>query len=300
MQALTRQFIIDNPNPTLGDMLSFFNSPAAPVFNPQEPAYLLQELRQALAQLTIPNGIFKLLDRLGQEIEQQSWFKAKDSIKNGLKRIQLLQGHQPIQQQINLLYQSVEGAIAANAQETPLQKALDLLEDVVWYHTKDYPALNQLKDSLNPQAFNLFVAHQTIGCVYADGWAFGVFGNNPALVPHISEAFAALNGPQLAAAMQKAISVFPADTTFLFNDDSYIATLNFIENPRRKITDARLAQYSQAEREQFCANYQKALAVLENATEALFGYGKKWQFLEKFYQENLGLRVWKNTKKPKL
>ncbi|WP_378181181.1 hypothetical protein [Aquimarina sp. SS2-1] len=171
------------------------------------------------------------------------------------------------------------------------QKALFIMSDLVWKKYRNQ-SLTEVRAHMNDAAFHLYVAYQAIGCAQSGGWAVGVFGNTPQLIPFIPDAFEDLGWGTAVEAFNRTVDAFPEGTIFNLNDKDYIDILNFIENPRRKIEHPKLLQYSKTEREQYCHNYEQCIVRLEEITDALWVDNKEWSIITHYYNDNLQKRIW--------
>ena len=86
--------------------------------------------------------------------------------------------------------------------------------------------------------------------------------------------------------------MFPPFATFEY-DDLHFSIVNFLENERRKISDARLNQYNMEERTKLSKKYKYLLSVLDNLSEEIWGYDvqekEKWaailDYISKHFDE---------------
>lgn len=289
------EFLNINPNPTLGTLLTQFESEKNSNQSNPSLSDLVEDLKQELAKLSLPNGVVNLIEQLQQQLKEKDFFEARDKIKNGLKRIKLIKNNDEIQEKIRVLYNQVLKEIDLEFETTPHENALFLLSDLIYLNESIYTPLSDIKNELSSEAFTLYITFQTVGCVNGDGWTFGIFGNMPQLVPYLPDEFEKLGYKKVPEAIRNTINVFPENTNFLFDNEEYIDVLNFMENSRRKVDNPKLKKYTKKEREQFCSNYHNSLKQIENIEDEIWSGTNEWKGIIRYYNDNLEKRIWKKT-----
>ena len=283
-----------NPNPILADLITFFSGSGSREKNSAGNLYkAVNELKEIISLSPVPKGMLNLLDKLNLKIKEKDFYAAKSTVENSLKKAKPLMGYDDIQKKIDRIYNLISEAEDAN-EEDPHEKALFLLSELAYINKSAYTPLSEIKNELSTEVFNLYVTFRTTGCVKGDGWAFGIFGNMPQLVPFIPESMNILGYKKTAKAVSDVINVFPEETCFLFDDNDYTDVLNFIENPKRKVSNPKLEKYTKEERETFCSNYHDSLCKLEDAgSEILSDEPNK---LYTYFDNNSDVKVWKKIR----
>lgn len=279
------QFLNENPNPNLEELLLQFKT------KKKEPCEVISNLKTKVSSLKVSKKIFELIEKLDREITNEKIFEAGYTLK-AIKTYPLFKGDLELRKCFQEIHQLIDGY-----HMSPIEKALFLLCDLIFLHKSIYTPLTTIKDELSSEAFILYVTFQTIGCVNGDGWAYGVFGNMPQLVPYIPDSLEELGYKKVPEAIRNTVSVFPEHTNFLFDDEECIDVLNFIENPRRKIDNPnpKLEKYTKEEREQFCRNYHHSLEKIEEVEDEIWNENDEWSAVFKYYNDNLDKKIWKIT-----
>lgn len=138
------------------------------------------------------------------------------------------------------------------------------ISDKIW----KFGNLDTIKKKVSPDLFTIHIAINMIGIWQGDGW-YGIIGDNPTLIPYISETLDKLDLLEIKEAFQKVISLFPDFTVF---DDSkdYCNIINFLTNVRMEVGDERLKQYSKEERTQMSEEYHRKMEVLDGLSESVW------------------------------
>ena len=157
------------------------------------------------------------------------------------------------------------------------------LSDKIW----EIGELDAIKEKVSPELFQLHIAINTIGNWQCDGWD-GIIAYQPHLVPYISKVLMKFGLQHLQYAFDEVIAIFPDFITF--EDDSlYCDMINFLHNMRLKVSDVRLNEYTQEEREAMVIQYQEKLSQLDKMTGLLWGYGSPmdgWAMIFDYIQKN--------------
>ncbi|WP_196892179.1 hypothetical protein [Aureivirga marina] len=278
-------------NPTLEDLLiPFLEKEKSNAI--QNPSILFKELENDLIRMDIPKGILNFVRKINVESESNNLFKIKEQLKI-LKKIKLLKSKNQINQKIQNLIKVINQKIEEKYKISPYEKALFSLSELLFSEHSIYTPLEEFKNILTEEAFTLYISFQTIGNVNSDGWAFGIFGNMPQLVPFIPESFEKLGYSKIPQAIRETIHVFPKNTKFLFDNQEYIDVLNFIENPKRKINNPKLEKFSTEERKQFSQNYHNSLDEIEKVESEIWNQNSEWEHVFNYYNQNLKKKVWK-------
>lgn len=251
----------------------------------------LEELKNLFEKESFPKQMSGILDGLEQEWNAKDYYAAMDRVKYQLLKNKLIKN----KPDIFSFVQDIAIVVAKKKEEIYKMTTEELaLMDVSEYfivEEKAYYNLKELKDKITPEIFNLFVVFQVDGMVQGDGWGIGLFGNTPQFVPFAFQAFQAVGLDDLANDIQSAIHAFPPNTTFNNQEDAYIDVLNFIENPRRKITNSELLKYTKEEREKFHLAYNHALNDLEETLQLQTDF---WDIVKAYFHQNLNQVIYVN------
>jgi len=244
----------------------------------------LEEIKNHFEKERFPKQMSGILDGLEKEWKAKDYYAAMDRVKYQLLKNKLIK-NKPV---ILAIVQDIAKVVAKKKEEIYKMTAEELaLMDVSEYfieQEKVYHNLEELKDKIAPEIFNLFVVFQVDGIVQGDGWGIGLFGNTPQFVPYVFQAFKAVGLDDLANDIQSAIHAFPPKTTFNNQEDAYIDVLNFIENPRRKITNTELLNYTKEEREKYHLAYNHALYDLEETLQLQVDF---WDIVKTYFHQNI-------------
>ncbi|WP_264551879.1 hypothetical protein [Flavobacterium sp. N2038] len=159
-------------------------------------------------------------------------------------------------------------------------------------------SIGEIKNKATLEAFTIFIGVQTIGCWKSGGWATGIFGNYPEIVPYIPSAMKSLQLENVAQLVEKAIHLFPEKTDFTENDQDYCDVINFLEGHDRFIKNKqKFEQYSSEEKSQIRENYHNAIEKLEKEVDPIWGYDapnqEGWGNIIHFLKSNLNAKIWK-------
>ena len=277
-------FLNTNPNPSLGDLIRQFQLPK------KNPTTVLRNFRDEISALKIPMELNKLIKTFEQQLSQKELFESKYTLK-AIKNAAVFKTKKKLQNHFYALHQLIDEAY----NNTPHDEALFLLCDLIFLNHSIYTPLSKIKEQVTIPVFNLYIGFQTIGCVNGDGWAFGIFGNMPQMVPYIPDTMQLLGYPKVAQAVTDAINVFPKEAEFLFDNQKYIDVLNFIENPRHPLETSLLNQYSQEERQTMNEQYTNALHHIEEVEDEIWNGEGEWAGLIQYYDENLEEKIWRDA-----
>ncbi|MGB1295551.1 MAG: hypothetical protein ACPG6V_08725 [Flavobacteriales bacterium] len=249
----------------------------------------LEVLKNHFEKEHFPKQMSGILDGLEQEWNAKDYYAAMDRVKYQLLKNKLIKN----KPEILSMVKDIAKIVAKKKEEIYKMTAEELaLMDVSEYFIvkeKAYHNLEELKDKIAPEIFNLFVVFQVDGIVQADGWGIGLFGNTPQFVPYVFQAFQAVGLDDLANDIQSVIHAFPSNTTFNNQEDAYIDVLNFMENPRRKITNPELLKYTKEEREKYHLAYIHALYDLEETLQLQADF---WDIVKAYFHQNINQVVY--------
>lgn len=134
--------------------------------------------------------------------------------------------------------------------------------------------LEEIKEKVSPSLFYLHIGINMIGGWQGEGW-WGVICEQADLVPYIPMTLAQLNLPELKAAFENIIKIFPDYTVFKSDDAAYYDIVNFLQSPSLKISDERLKCITLEKRKEMVMQIRKRLDILEDLTEPFFGHGSE-------------------------
>lgn len=279
-------FLQKNNNPTLGDILELFSGTTDLLSVKKSIFKTIDVLELKLIALDIPEGIFRLTKNLRAQIPEKNIYDLRDTLK-GLKRIKLLHNQNSIQEIICQLEEKINNYIDASIDTDSYQKALFFLCEI--FEETEKSNLLILKEKSSEPVFNLYIVYQAILYSKADGWAFGIFGNAPELVPHLYTSFKNVGYHKTAKALSKAVQSFPPETEFISNNPYYLDILNFMENPRRKLSTTIANTFTVTDREKHSKQYLDALEEIELSSEEELTQNILNSYFEKYKNKN----IWK-------
>lgn len=180
----------------------------------------VEELKSLFKKEHFPEQMSGILDGLEQEWKAKDYYGAMDRVKYQLLKNKLIKN----KPEIFSIVQDIAKIVAKKKEEIYKMTTEELaLMDVSEYfieQEKAYNNLEELKDHIAPEIFNLFVVFQVDGIVQDDGWGIGLFGNTPQFVPFAFQAFKTVGLDDLANHIQSAIHAFPPNTTFNNQEDA--------------------------------------------------------------------------------
>jgi hypothetical protein len=153
-----------------------------------------------------------------------------------------------------------------------------------------------IKEQSTKEAFNLFIGVQIIGCWKSGGWAVGVFGNFPEIIPYAYDALNTIGLNNVANKVSDIIKTFPEGTDFRQNNQDYCDVINFLEGHERFIKDkCKFEKYSEAEKLSIRKNYIDAIESAEKLTDKIWSYENLecWSNLTNYLKKNINARLWK-------
>lgn len=148
------------------------------------------------------------------------------------------------------------------------QKFISVSDDI-W----QIGALENIKKEVSDETFVFHIAVNMIGNWKSDGWHY-IFAEGNELVPYIGETLSKLGLDELKNAFENVLSVFP-DFAKDCDEDTYYDVVNFLSNPRFKISDERLNAIDMEKRKQMSNHFNNAIADLDDISETLWGYNSE-------------------------
>ncbi len=133
--------------------------------------------------------------------------------------------------------------------------------------------IDEIRERTDEDLFRFFVAGNLVGGWKADGW-WELICNYPQWVSYIPQTLEILNLPEMKKAFERVIDCFPESTVFAYTD-TYIDTVNFLQNVRFKISDEYLNGFSKDRRKEMSEELHKSIDELEELTEEVWGYQAK-------------------------
>ena len=130
-------------------------------------------------------------------------------------------------------------------------------------------SLAEIKTQVSTELFALHVYVNLIGNWKEGGWWF-IFCEMAELIPYVSEVLEATSMDDINAGFEKVLTCFPENTVFV-NDENYCDTVNFLQNPRFKVTYEKLRNISVEERKELAKNTRRFVEELDETTEAYWG-----------------------------
>lgn len=140
------------------------------------------------------------------------------------------------------------------------------ISDKLWEIGK----LEEIKEKVSPDLFNLFIGMNVIGNWKEGGWWY-IICEMGALVPYIPMALENLCLTELKTAFENIIKIFPEYTVFDPNNETYCDIVNFLQNTRFKVQDERLNNIDIEKRKEMVTQVRQNLKDLEHLTEPLLG-----------------------------
>lgn len=89
-------------------------------------------------------------------------------------------------------------------------------------------------------------------------------------MPYVSEVLEAIPMDDINDGFKKVLTSFPENTVFV-NDENYCDTVNFLQNPRFKVTNEKFRNISVEERKELVKKTQRFVEDLDETTEAYWG-----------------------------
>jgi hypothetical protein len=130
---------------------------------------------------------------------------------------------------MTIMNSTFQGVLSGTQLET--EDALLKISDTIFLNEP----IHIIKEKATEAAFTIFVGVQIIGCWKSGGWAVGVFGNFPEIVPYACETLAALGLHDVSVKVSEIKEAFPEGTDFTQNDQAYCDVINFLEGHDRYI-----------------------------------------------------------------
>lgn len=142
---------------------------------------------------------------------------------------------------------------------------LALISDKLW----QIGCLEEIKEKVSPDLFYLHIGINVIGGWKMEGWWY-IICEQADFVPYIPKTLEKLQLPQIKAAFEEVISMFPEYTVFKSDDAGYYDICNFLQSAGIKVQDERLKSISSEERRAMVKQTRKKLDALEELTEAFW------------------------------
>lgn len=133
--------------------------------------------------------------------------------------------------------------------------------------------IDEIREQTDEDLFRFFIAGNLVGGWKADGW-WELICNCPQWISHIPQTLEVLNLIEMKKAFEKVVDCFPKNTVFTYTD-TYIDTVNFLQNVRFKISDEYLSSIPKDRRKEMSEELHKSIDQLEELTEEVWGYRAK-------------------------
>ena len=130
--------------------------------------------------------------------------------------------------------------------------------------------LGEIKEKVSPDLFYLHIGINMIGNWKGEGW-WCIICEHADLVPYIPTTLDKLNLNELKIAFESIIKMFPEDTTFESDNDSYYDICNFLQSANLKVEDERLNAIPKDKRREMVKQVRQNVDRLENLTNPIFG-----------------------------
>ncbi|MGG7073428.1 hypothetical protein U5B43_04075 [Campylobacter sp. 9BO] len=131
--------------------------------------------------------------------------------------------------------------------------------------------IKKIKDSVSDEIFTFFVAINLIGNWQCGGWGF-IFCEMRSLLPYAGGALAKLGLDELVTAFENTQKIFP-DFAKECDESTYVDVINFLLNPKFKVSNTRLNAISTDDRLKMSQMYHKNIQILDDLSESFWGYG---------------------------
>lgn len=147
-----------------------------------------------------------------------------------------------------------------------LETSLVNMSDEIWQGG----TIEEIKAKVSNEMFTFHVALNMIGNWKGDGWHY-LLCEGREFLPYIPDVLDKLGLEEMKQMFDKTLSVFP-DFAQGCDDKTYIDVVNFLSNPRFKVSDERLNAIPKAERVALCNAFSECVEQLDNLSMPLWAF----------------------------
>lgn len=153
------------------------------------------------------------------------------------------------------------------------------ISDEIWQIGR----LENIKKEVSDETFVFHITVNLIGNWKSNGWHY-ILAEGNELVPYIYDTLSKLGLDELKNAFEDVLSVF-TDLTKNCDEDTHIDIINFLSNPRFKVSNERLNNINKEERKQMSNKFNNAVFKLDEISEKIWGYGTEkngWKIVTEY------------------